>query len=590
MRTVISLLLLLAVPLHGQDSVPPVKVHYVVDATDAAAGNATVEMTIQNLFADEVTVAIPAWRPGSYRLLNYHQYVKEVTASQGGKARDVAVVDKQTWKVAGLGKKDVTVKYKLKPPAKAPYSNISREHYFVDGPGTYFYIVDRKEATCTVRFKLPEGWKAGSGLRDLGDGIFGERDYDTFVDCPTELGPFELFTFKEGKATYDCVVHATGKWDSKGLLSVLPKIVREQCAIFGGPPYERYVFIFHFRGGGVDGGGGGLEHLNSTHIALPIGAMSGNGAIAAGLCSHEFFHLWNVKRIRPKELGPFDYSGPVRSKALWMCEGVTSYYGDLTLPRAKIWSERQYFQHIAHEVEVLQNNPRRKVDSVEAMSQQVWDSRPTDYYNYGEVIGWVLDMKIRAATSGAKSLDDVMRHLYETYVVEPSKNGKGPIGVGYPDDGVLKAIQAVSGQDFSEFFKKHISGTEEMPFEEAAAGMGLSLNVQSVTTLELKSTLLGLMVINVPAGSADEKAGLKPRDVILEVAGTRVTETTVARELQKLAADKPAAFKVRRDKEEMELKLTPAARERILVKLNRAEGATPEQSKWVDAWLGQKDY
>ncbi len=584
----IGLLALLPSVAYAQEAVPPVKVNYVVDAMDARNGNAWIDMTIQNLPVEEVTVAIPAWRPGSYRILNFHTRIKDVTASAGGAKLDVEPVDKQTWKVKGIGKREATVRYRVTPDRDA----IGADHYFMDGPGTFFYIPEHKSAACTVRYKLPEGWKAASGLSDLGDGIFGARDYDTFADCPTELGPFEMLTFKQDGVTYEVAVHAAGKYDSAGLIASIKKIVKSQCAMFGGAPFDRYVFLYHFRASAP--GGGGLEHLNSTHISLPLFFVRDTGVNAASITSHEFFHLWNVKRIRPKELGPFDYTQPVRSNALWLCEGVTSYYGDLTLARCGIWNEASYFQHLSAEVETLQNNPARLQMSVEEAGRTVWDrgqgQRSLDYYNKGEILGWLIDLRIRALTNNKKSFDDVMRHLYEKHVTGPAKDGKGPIGVGFPEDGILKAINDVSGHDFTEFYGKYVSGKDELPYAEVGKAAGLKIDVTVERSAEFASSLRGLRVENVPVGSDDEKAGLRPGDRILEVAGVQVTTgATLRAELAKLEAGRPAAVKVMRDKE-VELKLTPVGRERTRAAVARPAGAADKQKRLIDSWLGKDLY
>jgi len=577
---VLSAILAAASVAAAQEPAAP-KVNYVLDATDTKSGS-SVEMTIQNLPLDEVTVAIPVWRPGSYRLQNYPDRVKDVTATAGGAKLEIEALDRKTWKIKGVGKREVKVAYRLTPPKQ----DCSADHYFIEGPGTYLYVVDNKHAACTVRFKLPGGWKAGGGLSDLGDGVFGARDYDTFADCPTELGKFELHEFKVDGVLYQFVVHTPGKWDHEPLIAATKKFAREQARIFGDVPFDRYVFLYHWREQGF--GGGGLEHLNSTDISMPYRLMQQDGTIAASIASHEFFHLWNVKRIRPFELGPFDYSQPVRSKALWMCEGVTSYYGDLTLARSGVWSESRYFDHLGQQIGQLQNNPRRTKDSVETMSLGPWDNKPLDYYNKGELLGWLIDMKIRVATSGAKGMDDVMRLLYERYVTGPAKAGKGPIGVGYPEDGILKALNEVSRQDFGEFYAKYISGVEELPYKELGDAFGLSVEVRRGTGLA--SRIAGNRVENVPSGGDDEKAGLKPGDRIVQVEGKDVDRNSVRTEIGKLKAGEPAVFKVDRGGETIELTLTPVAAGLASGRVTRKPDATDAQKKMVDAWLPKKSY
>jgi predicted metalloprotease with PDZ domain len=355
--------------------------------------------------------------------------------------------------------------------------------------------------------------------------------------------------------------------------------------MFGGAPFDRYVFLYHFRGGF---GGGGLEHLNSTNIDLAYSIVRNDITAAASITSHEYFHLWNVKRIRPFELGPFDYTQIVRSKALWQCEGVTSYYGDRTLPRCGLWTEERYFQHLATEIETLQNNPDRKVTSAEKASQSTWDRKDfprVDYYNKGELLGLLMDLKIRTMSEGKKSYDDVMRHLHETYVVKPSKEGKGPIGVGFPEDGILKAINDVTGSDWTDFYKKYIEGLEELPYQEILPAAGLALELNSVKTPDLGLGLRGNTVQNVPAGSDAEKAGVKAQDRIVGLNGVEIARGNLRTELAKLKPGDDVNVTLGRGEKKEEVTLKVVARERVTCKLKRADNPTELQKKILDGWL-----
>jgi hypothetical protein len=387
--------LLLLATATAQDAIPRLTVSYAVDATNPESGKIKVVMTVRHNVDDEVKVAIPAWAPGAYRIVKYSRQVWNVQASgKDGKKLEVDTVDDQTWKVKTGGTERFAVSYEL----TVERSRMDKDHLFIAGPDTYFYIVNRKDTPCSVAFSLPEGWKVGTGL-DADGAMYRARDYDTFIDCPTELGKFELLSFEADNATFDIVIHSKGPVDGTKIVDMCKRIVVNQNQMFGGPPpFKRYVFLYHFKD---QTGGRGLEHLNSTDISMPYAAIKFDPYLAASVTSHEYFHLWNVKRIRPAELGPFDYTGIVRSKALWMCEGVTSYYGDRTLAHCGIWKEQQYLDHVAGEIETLQNNPDRKVTSVEKASQSVWDRKDyprVDYYNKGELLGLLIDLKIRTAT------------------------------------------------------------------------------------------------------------------------------------------------------------------------------------------------
>jgi predicted metalloprotease with PDZ domain len=383
------------------------------------------------------------------------------------------------------------------------------------------------------------------------------------------------------------VVHAKGAVDGPKLTEMCRRIVVPQNRILGGPPFKRYVFLYHFKDAV---GGRGLEHLNSTDITMPYTAIKVDPLLAASVTSHEYVHLWNVKRLRPFELGPFDYTQPVRSKALWMCEGVTSYFGDRTLAHSGLWKEQQYLDHVAGEIETLQNNPDRKVTPIEKASQVVWDRKDwprVDYYNKGELLGLVMDLKIRTASKGEKTFDDVVRRLYDRYVDGPSKEGRGAIGVGYPEDGILKALNEVTGDDWSGFYRDHVSGVKELPFQEVMAAAGLAPLIAVIDTPDLGVELRGTTVIFVFAGSEAERAGIKQGDRIGTVNETEVNRTNMREVFSKLVPGEEARLGILRGETKTEVTITPKIRQRTTCKLRRAETPSELQKRILDSWLGK---
>jgi predicted metalloprotease with PDZ domain len=585
LRRLAILAVLLALPARAQEAVPRPSLAFEVDVTQPEGGAVRVVMTVAQNVQDEVQVSIPAWAPGAYRIVKYAKAVKNVTAEgPGGGKLEVAPTDDQTWKVKTGRAGTFTVRYEL----AVEKGRMDKDHCYLAGPDTYFYLVGRKETPCRVRFRLPEGWKVGTGLEPDGD-AFKARDYDTFIDCPTELGKFELHEFDEDGARFQLVIHSKGPVDGKRLTEMCRKIVKEQNRYFPGPlPFKRYVFLYHFRDGV---GGRGLEHLNSTDISMSYDAIRLAPMLAASVTSHEYYHLWNVKRIRPAELGPFDYTGIVRSKALWLMEGGTSYFGDRALARAGIWTEEQYLAHLAGEVEALQNNPDRRVTSVEQASWTVWDRKDyprVDYYNKGELLGLLIDLRMRSASGGAKTLDDVMRHLYETYVTGPAGEGKGEIGVGFPEGGILKAVETVSGQDWKDFFAKYVSGVEELPYADVFGAAGLAAAIQTTQHPDLGADLRGTAVLNALPGGEARKAGMQAGDRIAALNDVEVTRSNIREEIGKLKPGEDVKVKFLRDGGTVEVTLKASIRERTTCKIRRAEKPAPEQKTLLDAWLARK--
>ncbi len=576
--------LLLLATASAQDQLPRLSVSYAVDASAPESGKIRVAMTVRNNVQDEVKVSIPAWAPGAYRIVKYCRSVWNVEATgRDGKKLEVMSLDDQTWRIKAGGLDRFTISYEL----SVEKSRMDKDHLFIAGPDTYLYIVDRKDAPCSVGFTLPEGWKVGTGLDPDGP-VYKARDYDTFIDCPTELGKFELLSFEADGATYDIVIHSKGPVDGEKIVDMCRRIVVSQNRMFGGPPpFKRYVFLYHFKD---QSGGRGLEHLNSTDISMPYAAIKFDPLLAASVTSHEYFHLWNVKRIRPVELGPFDYTGIVRSKALWMCEGVTSYYGDRTLAHNGIWKEQQYLDHLAGEIETLQNNPDRKVTSVEKASQNVWDRKDyprVDYYNKGELLGLLLDLKIRTASGGTKTFDDVVRLLYDRYVVGPSKEGRGAIGVGYPEDGILKALNEITGSDWKPFYDAHIRGLEELPFKDVMEAAGLAPAITIVDTPDLGLDLRGTYVVFVSAGGEAEKAGIKQGDRLSAINDVEITRQNLREMMGQLMPGEEARLQLLRGEGKFDVAITPRLKQRTTCKLRRAENPTAAQKRILDAWLGK---
>jgi predicted metalloprotease with PDZ domain len=584
-RLALILLIASASPARAlQDSAPRLSTSFEVAVTDPESGSIHVALRVSQNVDDEVRVSIPAWAPGAYRIVKYAKAVKAVHAANGtGGELEVSPVDDQTWAVKTGRAGTFEVAYDL----SVEKLRMDRDHCFIAGPDTYFYVVGHKEAPCRVVFRIPEGWKVGTALEKDGE-AYRARDYDTFIDCPTELGTFELLEFSTDKTKYELVVHAKGPVDGPKFSGMCRSVVREQNRIFGRPPFDRYVFFFHLRDGT---GGRGLEHLNSTDIVMPYLAIRSQPLVAASITSHEYFHLWNVKRIRPAELGPFDYTGIVRTKSLWLCEGVTSYYGDRALLRSGLWSEEVYLAHLAEQISTLQNNPDRQVTSVEEASKVVWDRKDwprLDYYNKGELLGLLIDLRIRAATAGKRSLDDAMRLLYQRYVVGPSKEGKGPIGVGYPDDGIERALGEVSGESWKGFCDRYIRGVEELPYGPILGEAGLKVDLATVKIPDLGGADLRFtLVMFVPPGSEAEKAGLRATDRVAALNGVEVTRANIREELEKVAPGDEVKVKLLRTTGTVEVTVPARRHDRTTCRIRRTETPTELETRVLEGWLSR---
>jgi predicted metalloprotease with PDZ domain len=431
---------------------------------DAGQGRLNVEITIP-VRAATVELQMPNWAPGSYRLVDYFAGVKELRAVDGSGTEITATKPNDyTWSFAAP-KQSLKVTYWLSSQV-----NDGAMHY--SGPSTYLYVVGRKEEPCTLEVALPSGWKIASGLDE--DGAphkFKAPNYDVLADNPVSMGNLLIDTYTvRGKPHY-IVMRGAAKSDvdRQYLLKACKHVTEAQADFFGGLPYSKYVW--HFSVNDALDGAGGLEHLSSTQISLP----SGVGPRAVSVISHEFFHLWNVKRIRSKPLGPFDYTKLPKTGALWWLEGTTDYYAHLLLYRYGWWGEDMWHKDIIDNLAGVRANPARMEVSPHDASMRVGEAANgrgnsngyrVSYYNTGFLVGLCLDTELRHVTGGRRSLDDVMRALWAL-----NKDDKP----GFEEDEIRKQLVRFGGQSMGAFYDRVVMQPGELPIETQLEKMGLSL-------------------------------------------------------------------------------------------------------------------
>jgi len=468
------LLLAGAMPALGQPA--PVRQEYRVaplPPRGGESGRVRVSLRITGLEGRQsVRLQMPAWSPGDYRVANHGRNVRDAAATAGARTLVVARPDDHTWEVQTGGAEAVEFAYTLPSTRPGLFSEnvrVEERWAFLNGPATFVYVEGRKGEPCLLRVDLPAGWaRAVSPLDPLppvpgGGPRFQAPDYDTLADSPLVLGDVETREFSEAGRPHVVAFfrdHRGMEYD--GFAPILRRIVAEQLRLMGGPPYSRYVFFVD-----VGGPGGGLEHINSCRIG------SGRSpAGIAGLASHEFFHLWNVKRIRPEVLGPFDYVQPPRTRNLWFAEGVTSYYGNLSVLRAGLCTVEEYLAGLAATITGYRSNPARRRVTPDESSLRVWEAGNSSgygglsYYQAGELIGLCLDLRLRHATQGRSSLDSVMRDLLARHA---------PPRPGYPEDGIREAVIRAGGAEMGPFYDRLCRTTRELPLAECLAHAGLFL-------------------------------------------------------------------------------------------------------------------
>lgn len=490
--------------------------------------------------------SLPAWAPGSYQIANYAKFVQEFSARDDkGAALKFQKVDKQTWRVFhSPSAKKISISYRIfANQLSDTESEFNHEHAQIFGPQVFMYPVHQKVKPVQLRVEGRRGWRIATGLEALNDSTFTAADYDTFIDAPLEIGHFLEKIFEESGAKFHLVVHGESEMNRiADFAGKLQKIVKEQIEMMRGAPFKKYVFFWH-----VDPRADyyGLEHLNSTSIGMPHRLMDFGSAgevwdLYRGLdnhdidleyAAHEFFHLWNVKRLRPLELGPFDYTREVYTTSLWIMEGFTDYYGYLTLVRAGLWSPRKWLRMYGNIITRYRRASGWKHRSPQENSFDVWlwnygegeqGNLGRTYFSYypgGNLVGLCMDLRIRHETRNQRSLDDVMRALLLRH--------------GLPKPGFTEAqfwdtVSGVTGLPWEDFRRRFVAGTEELPLDAYLALAGIQIDTLS----DLGASYLGIsikeengqvQIAQVDYDSPAEQAGLEAGDRLVAINDEELT-------------------------------------------------------------------
>ncbi|MGE0461820.1 MAG: M61 family metallopeptidase [Vicinamibacterales bacterium] len=449
-------------PITYRVRVPQPDTQYAhVEAVVPTGGRATVELMM------------PVWSPGYYRVEDYAARVDNVAAhGPGGEPLAIEKSRSNRWQVTTGGHASIRLTYRLLCDQRTVTTNeVTKEYGVFNGAAAFITLVETGRRPHEVQFDLPAGWtRVMTGLEVVpGEGAprFRAADYETLVDSPILAGKLGVRAFTVAGTPHSVVSAGdTAGWDGDAATKALETYVQETHRFWGFLPYERYLFLLVFREGG-----GGLEHKNST--LCTVAARPGPGPWPSlGLLAHEHFHLYNAKRLRPVELGPFDFEKPPTTGALWIAEGVTSYYSTLLMTRAGMRTVPEYLASLSSLISTLENAPGRRLQSVEQSSLEVWNNSNSgvnpsastvSYYNKGNVMGLLLDARIRRATGGRASLDDVMRLAFRRYSGER----------GYTADEFRQTAEEVAGVDLGEWFKRAVSSTEDLDYEDLLEWFGL---------------------------------------------------------------------------------------------------------------------
>jgi predicted metalloprotease with PDZ domain len=464
-------------PLLAQTHAPALApIHYTITLSKPIEHLLHIEVTLPPGTAQR-ELQLPVWN-ATYQVRDFAEYVRWLHArSPSGATRATRKLNKSRWELHGMELGGV-VEYEILADQPGPFgAQFNAEHAFFNLAEVLMYPADARNAPMTLRFQgVPAGWRLACPLQvhpwDDDKAELRAANYDTLVDSPVEIGTFQEAAFIENGGHYRIVVDAQlDVYDLPHLTDMLRTIVHAETTWMQDRPFQDYLFLYHFP---AQHGAGGMEHANSTAIELSARSLKEDPGQLAAVTGHEFFHLWNVKRIRPQTLAPADYTKENYTRALWFSEGVTSTVEQYALLAGHLIDEKAFLRNLSDEITTLQNRPAHLTQSAEESSMDAWlekypfyrqPTRSISYYNKGFLLGIFLDLAIRRASDDQASLRDLFLYLNQTY----AKKGR------FFDDseGIRKAAESVSGADLISFFQKYVAGTEEIPYDDFLTWVGL---------------------------------------------------------------------------------------------------------------------
>jgi predicted metalloprotease with PDZ domain len=484
-------------------------------------------------------LVMPVWTPGSYMVREFARHVQDFVATDAdGAPLRWEKINKNSWRIATNGSRDWRATYRVYAnELSVRTSQLNSDHAFWNNATLLMYLEGYLNSPSTLQVLAPQPWRVATGLPSAPGprNTFRAENFDVLYDSPVEVSSFKTLSFDVKGVPHRIVIDGEGNYDPDRMRRDVQKIVEASIELMGGEvPYKDYTFILHLRADT----GGGLEHLNSTALGFRRFNFKPEEGYRSflSLVAHEFYHLWNVKRIRPDALGPFDYNKENYTKLLWVAEGITSYYQGIIMRRAGLISDREFLAGAAKSFRDWQKVPGRKVMTAEEASFDSWIkyyradensiNSQVDYYDKGAILGLLLDLEIRKLSKGTRSLDEVMRHLY-TEFYKKDRN--------YTPADFQKAVELMAGTSLEEFFTKYVRGREEFNYGASLAAAGLRLDTAGPTGTQkpVETAYLGadlvqegerLVVDRVYAGSPAYEQGLNTHDQIVALDNRRVTK------------------------------------------------------------------
>lgn len=575
---------------------PAYQLYYKVSLAAPQTRYITVELEVLNYKKTEARLKMPVWTPGSYMVREFSRNVESVVVSdRQGNQLDVYKDDKNTWVVRNGKVSDFIVTYRVYANEVSVRTTfIDNTAAFLSGTSLFMYVQGLEKQPGKVEVLLPNHWdKIATGLASIPDEAnrFHFKDYDELADCPIQAGSFDTLSFKVMGVPHYVALVGNSNVDKQKLKADLEKLCLETASVIGKFDFKHYWFFVH----NTDQGGGGLEHQNSTAVVMQ--RWSYNDKVKyenfLSLCVHEYFHAWNVKRIRPIELGPFDYDKEVYTRLLWVAEGITSYYDELIMVRAGFWSKEKMLQEIASKINYSENTPGAKVQSLAESSFDAWIKfyRPDEnsinssvsYYTKGALVAALLDLTIIQGSKGKYHLDDLLIYLYDEYYIKKQR--------GFTEKEFQQAAQFIAGVPLESFFKALVYGIQPVSYENYFAPFGVEFTKNLSKDMYLGANVgfeNGKCVIkNVHAGSNAFQIGLTAKDVIVSINGQKPSEPFTAF-LNRFEPQKNVDIWIERGSQTLSFTTTLVQNPLPSFKLQLKKDLTPTELKNLNFWIANR--
>lgn len=594
-QNLIALLVLIGLPLTASPPSAMDSIQYTLSFPAPHTHYVEVEAAYPAADRDSVDLMMAVWTPGSYLVRDYSGKVESVRTLEGGEASKIS---KNRWRIPSDGSDAVRVSYRVYSREMSVRTNwVERDFAVLVGAATFLTAVDPEtdrpsRVPHRVRVELPEGWAASHAALPQEYGSYVAADFDELLDSPIVAGDLAVDQFDAADAPH-ALVHVGDHelFDRDQAVQDFKKLIEANMALWGERPYSRYSML-----NAITESGGGLEHKSSALLMTSRWATRSPKSYKRWLklVSHEYFHAWNVKRMRPKELGPFNYEQETRTPSLWIAEGFTSYYEALLMRRAGLFDDAEFLSSLSDDLQAVQQTPGRLVDPVVEASNDAWvkaykrheatANQTVSYYAKGAAIAWILDARIREATRGRKSLDDVLRSAWTRYSGDE----------GYTDPQFRSLLSETAGVDLSPFLEEALERATELDYGPALAWWGLRFKAPEVKPDEPKSAWLGAsfstnenrtVASQVETATPAFKAGLNVGDELLAIDGYRTPTGDLSSRLALYRPGDELTLLVSRRDRIMELSLTAGEKPAETWELEIDPDSGKKEEKRRAAWM-----